>query len=272
MTDRKWSDAIPLFQRVLRDEPEVTEVWNELADVSLLANRYDVALDAYRHIMALEPAEPDGYLGAAEVLLKERKLDDARARATEAADLSADKDPASRAAAHTLLARIALARRDLDAAREEAALAVEADPGLPMPAFVEGRILYDQGKYEDAWLEFQKAVAAGGKPGATPIAELHFYAGDTLARLDRQADAEAEFVSELRLFPQNVRARAALATLYHASGQASAADAAITDMLHAAPTQESYALAARLMKSFGKPRQADAIRAEARRAFAAPRR
>jgi choline-sulfatase len=270
--NRKWPDAIALLQRVLRDEPEVAQVWSELADVAMLATRYDVALDAYRHIIALEPSAPDGYLGAADVLLKERRLDEARGRAAEAADLSADRDAKSRAAAHALLARIGLARRDPDAARDEAALAFEADPGLPMPAFVEGRILYDQGKYEDAWLEFEKAVAASRKAGATPIAELHFYAGDALARLDRQSEAEVEFTSELRLFPQNVRARAGLATLYHARGEADAADAAITDMLHAAPTQESYALAARLLKSFGKTRQAEAVRAEARRALAAPHR
>ena len=266
---RKWGNAIALLQRVLREEPEVTEFWNELAEVSWLSNRYDVALDAYHHIIELEPSEPEGYLGAAGVLLKERKLEDARARAREAADVSADTDTRSRAAAHALLARIALARRDPVAARQEAALVFEADPGWPMPPFVEGRILYDQGRYEDAWLEFEQALAASRKPGATTIAELHFYAGDTLMRLNRHAGAEAEFADELRLFPQSVRARAGLATLYHASGQAAAAETAITDMLHAVPTPESYTTAARLLKSFGKTRQANAVRAEARRAFAA---
>ena len=265
---RKWGDAIALLQRVLREEPEVAEFWNELADVSWLSNRYDVALDAYCHSIELEPSRPEGYLGAAGVLLKERKFEDARARATEAADVSADKDTRSRAAAHALLARIALARRDPGAAREEAALAFEADPGLPMPPFIEGRILHDQGKFEGAWLEFEVALAAGRKPGATPIADLHFYAGDTLMRLNRHSDAEAEFAGELRLFPQSVRARAGLATMYHASGHAAAADTAITDMLHAVPTPESYTTAARLLKSFGKTRRGDAVRADARRAFA----
>jgi len=141
-----------------------------------------------------------------------------------------------------------------------------------MPAFIEGRILYDQGKYEEAWLQFEQAVAAGRKAGAPPIAELHYYAAETLARLDRRSEAEAEFVSELRLFPQNLRARAGLANLYHTSGQAAARDTAVTDMLRAAPTQESYALAARLLNSFGKTRQAQTVRAEARRRFIPPQR
>jgi hypothetical protein len=38
-------------------------------------------------------------------------------------------------------------------------------------------------------------------------------------------------------------------------------------MLRVVPTPESYALAARLWTSFGNPREAQAVRAEARRAF-----
>ena len=63
VADRRWPEAIALLQRVLRDEPEVTQVWNELADVSWLANRYDVALDAYRHVIELEPSAPAAILG-----------------------------------------------------------------------------------------------------------------------------------------------------------------------------------------------------------------
>jgi arylsulfatase A-like enzyme/predicted Zn-dependent protease len=265
--DRKWHDAITLFQRVARDEPEAVEVWSELAGIAVLSNRYDVARDAYQHIITLEPFEPDGYLGAAEVLLKERRLDDAYSRATEAAEVSADKDPRSRAAAHALLARIALVRRDAEDARGQAALAEQADSKLAITAFVEGRILYEQGKYAEAlpWLE--KAAAESGKSGATPIPDSHFYVGDTLTRLDRVSEAEAHFAAEVRQFPSNVRARAGLATLYHTIGEPEAAETVISDMLQSAPTPESYSVAARLWISFGNSRQAQAVRAEARRVF-----
>jgi tetratricopeptide (TPR) repeat protein len=262
---RKYAEAVGLLQRVLRDVPQATEVWNNLADVALMLNRNDLALDAYRHIIELEPTAPDGYLGAADVLLKERRLEDARARAAEAVEVLADGDSRSRADAHELLARIALARRNADEAREEAALAEQANPGLPMSAFVEARLLYDQGRFEDAMPVFEKAVAAAAKPGASSIFELHYYAGDTLLRLNRPAEAEAEFRSALVKFPQNVRARAALATLYHTTGQPEAASDAIAEMLRIVPTPESYAAAVRLWTSFGKPREAQAVRAEAKR-------
>jgi arylsulfatase A-like enzyme/cytochrome c-type biogenesis protein CcmH/NrfG len=266
--EQKWVDAAALLQRILRDEPEVAEIWNQLADVARLLGRHDVALAAYERLIELEPDGAHGLLGAAEVLLKERRLDEARLRALEAAEISTDKDDGLRAAAHALLAQIELARRDPDGAREQAALAQEADPALAMPAFIEARILYDQGKYEDALRWFERAIAAGRKAEATPIADLYFYAGDTLTRLKRHDEAEELFAGELRQFPRNVRARAGLATVYHTTGQPDLAATAIHEMLRTAPTPESYTLAARLWTLFGNTREAQSIRAEARRAFA----
>jgi tetratricopeptide (TPR) repeat protein len=136
-----------------------------------------------------------------------------------------------------------------------------------MPAFVEGRILYDEGKYDEALLKLQEALTTT-KSDADPIPDLHFYIADTLARLNHGEQAEAEFAEELRRYPQNVRARAGLASAYHAGGDADAADTAISDMLRAVPTPESYSTAARLFTAFGRTGEADATRAEARRRFA----
>jgi tetratricopeptide (TPR) repeat protein len=257
------------LQHVLRDEPQIAQIWTELANAARLLARHDLALDAYRHVIQLEPDDPMGFVGAAEVLLKERRLEEARARALQAAAVAADSEASALAAAHQLLARIELARRDAEGAREQADLAHQADPALPLPAFVEGRILYDQGKYEEALAWFDRAVTAGRKPEATPIPDLYFYAGDALARLNRHAEAEALFAEELREFPRNVRARAGLATLYHATGQSELAASTITEMLRAAPTPESYTMAARLWTSFGNVREAQSVRAEARRTFSA---
>ena len=56
--------------------------------------------------------------------------------------------------------------------------------------------------------------------------------------------------------------------LYQASGKPDAAAKVLADMLRVTPTPDSYALAARLYTMFGNRQQADAVRAEARRAFA----
>lgn len=268
--ERKWPDAIALLQQILRDDPEMADVWNQLATFAIRSDRFDLAIDAYKHFIELKPSEPAGYIGAAAALLRVKKLDEAREHARLAADVAPERDGRSRASAHELLAKIALARHDTDDARAEAELARKADPSLPMPTYIEARLLYDQGQYAEALPLFQQALADLKKSGTLQMTELHFYTADTLARLERYPEAEREFLEELRYYPQNTRARAGLAMLYQATGRADLAGQVISDMLRVTPTQESYALAARLWSMFGNPQQANAVRAEARRAFAEP--
>jgi Tfp pilus assembly protein PilF len=241
-------------------------VWEQLASVARTLARNDLALEAYRHLSELKPSDPSALLGVAEILLRERKFDEAKTEAAAAADLAVADVP-SRANAHELLARIAIARHDLDTAREEAAAAQQIEPTRPIASFVEGRILYEQGKYGDALPLLEQAMADARKNGVRPIADLHYYAGDAMMRVDRQDDADAALSEEIRLFPQNVRARASLATLRHSSGDAEAVESIIDEMLRLAPTPESYALATRLWTSFGRSRQAEATRLEGRKLF-----
>jgi tetratricopeptide (TPR) repeat protein len=266
---RKWPQAIALLQQILHEDPEMADVWSQLAVFATRFDRYDLSVDAYKHYIALKPQEPTAYIGAAAGLLKLRKFDEARDHASLAVDVAADTDHRSKATAHEMLARIALTRHEPDTAREEARLAHEEDAALPLPSYVDARILYDQGKYEDALPGFLEAIAAVKKPGAPQIADLHYYAGDTLARLERYPEAETQFIEELKAYPQNIRARGGLAMLYQASGKSDEAATMIGDMMRITPTPDSYALAARLYAMFGDRKQAEAVKADARRTFAA---
>jgi choline-sulfatase len=270
--DRKWREAIALLQQILRDDPGMADVWSQLAAFAVRLERYDLATDAYKHFIELKPSDPGGYLGVAATLFKQQKLRDAREHAELAAQVAPSRDSRSRVIAYELLAKIALARHDIDDARAQAQLAYEADPKLPLPALIEGRVLYDQGKYAEALRPFEQALAAQKKAAGAPLADLHYLAGDTYGRLERYDDAEKQFAAELRDFPQNIRARAGLAMVYQATGRADTSARVIDDMVRITPTPESYALAARLWTMFGNRQQADAIRAEARRAFAEPQR
>jgi tetratricopeptide (TPR) repeat protein len=267
-SQRRWPHAIALLQQILRDDPEMADVWNQLAVFATRIDRFELAVDAYQHYIELKPQEPTAYIGAAAGLLKLRKLDEAREHAQLAADVAAPKDHRSRASAHEMLAKIALAKHDADTAREEARLAHEEDATLPLPLYIDARLLYDQGKYADALPLFQQAIADLKKPGALQMTELHFYTGDTLGRLDRYPEAETEFIEELKFFPHNTRARGGLAMLYQASGKTDEAARILSDMLRVTPTPDAYALAVRLHTMFGNRQQADEIRADARRAFA----
>jgi tetratricopeptide (TPR) repeat protein len=263
--DRRWTESLALMDQAVRAEPETAALWNDLASYASIVGRHDVALDAYRHVIDLEPADPRGYLNAAAALLKQQKLREAAEQAVIAVDLSSDGSTA--AGGHELLARIAAARREGDAARREAALAQHADPKRPVAAFIDGRLLYDQGRYAEAIAPFETALAAVRESRAT-IADLHYLAGDTYARVDRPDDAESQFEAEIEAVPWSVRARAALAALYRESDRGDEADRELEAMTRAVPTPEAYQLAAKLLTQSGNRRQADVVRAEARRVFA----
>ena len=75
------------------------------------------------------------------------------------------------------------------------------DPKLPLPAYIEARLLYDQGKYADALALFEQAIAELKRSGDRTIADLHFYTADALVHLERYAEAEREFLAELEALP-----------------------------------------------------------------------
>ena len=260
---RQWTKAIAALQALLRDHPDFADGWREMGGFALEAGRNELAVDAYKHVIALESEDVAAQLGAAEALVRLRRYDDAHEHADAAAAMAAPADTLARSSAHEWLARIALARHDAAAAREEADLAREADASLPLPQFVEGRLLYDRARYAEALPFFEQAAAGERASHSRPIAGLHFYLGDTLARLDRAAEAEGELDAELKTFPSNTRARAALADLLHAAGRDSEAADAIEDLVRISPTADAYNLAARLWTSLGDKRKAAESRSAA---------
>jgi tetratricopeptide (TPR) repeat protein len=168
------------------------------------------------------------------------------------------------AAAHELLARIALERGDAATARKEAQLALAADPTLPMPQFVEGLIQYRQGQYATAIPHFSDARKAAAAR-TIQVPEIHFYLADSLARVERHREAEPLFLAELQMFPANIRAHAGLAMLYRATGRTAESEKAIDALLKQVPTPEAYEMAAQLWTMFGEPGRAAGARAAARR-------
>ena len=135
-----------------------------------------------------------------------------------------------------------------------------------MPQFVTGWIAYNEGKYEDALAAFKEA-AATVQPSGMTLADLHLNLGNTYARLDRYAEAEAEFQEELRAYPHNIGTYASLAMLYRASNRQQAVEQVIGDLVEASPTPEGYSMAARLWVIVGERGRAEALRSDARRRF-----
>jgi arylsulfatase A-like enzyme/Flp pilus assembly protein TadD len=271
VSSRQWPKAIEVFQKLTRDEPDSTDVWNQLARVAVLAERHEIALAAYRRVFDLDSSDPRPLLDAAGVSLDLRKLDDAEELVRSAVD-TGSLDARSRVETHAILTRIALGRHDVEAAREHAAAARKADPSSVLPLYVDARLLYEDGNFADALTRLQKAGAALRKDsGASPLAGLHYLTAEALIWADRPAEAETQLLEELRDFPHNLDARAALATLYQSGGERDQAAEVVADLVRITPTPEGFALAARLWGAFGDQKQATAARTDARRLSASRR-
>ena len=259
-----FDGAIGLLREILAGNPEMADVWLQLGNLQARTGRLLQAVESYRRVVALNPADSGALLAVASTQLRLQQADEAWEHGLLAAEVARTVD--RRVRARELLARIALVRRDRDGARRQAELGRDADPTLPLPDFVEAKILHEDGRYAEALPVFETVLAAvGSRTLAVP--ELHFYVGDTLARLDRPTGAERHFREELRLAPQDTRARSALAMLYQSQGRSEAAARTIGELLDAAPTPDGYRLAAQLWEMFGGRRRAAEIRAEAARRF-----
>ena len=254
---RQFAEAAAAMREILRTDPQMTDVWVQLANMYERLGRTADAVAAYQEGIKSNPQNASSLTGAAAGLFQLGKLEEARAHA----ELAVAVAPA---AAHELLARIAVERGEADAARREAKLAQTADPSLPAQEMIEGRLLHKQGQYAAALPHFMRARDALASR-TVKMPDVNYYIADTLARLERYREAESFFAAELAVFPNNVRARAGQAMLYRATGRTAEAEQAIATMLRTSPTPEAYDLAAQLWTMFGEPQKAAAVRAEAAR-------
>ena len=259
---REWPEAIALLERMLRNDPASAELWRRLGGVAGRAGRPDLAVDAFKHAIALDPEDASGLLGLASALLTAHRPGEARTQAERAA-ARAGEDASLRRSARELIVRSALAAHDAAGAIAEAELAEQLDPERPLAAYVEGRLLLEDRRYQDALLRLDQAI----DDLHPPILDLHASTAQALVRLDRYGEAEYHFLEELSSFPSNTRARADLASLYYAMERRDEAAQVLDDLVRITPTPDGYLLAARTWMSVGEPQRAALVRAEGQRRF-----
>ena len=255
--ERRYEEATAAYLALLAEEPEMLDAWVQFAELYVRRGMMKEALAAYQERLKRDPKSATALTGAASSLLRLGRLDEARKHA----ELAVDAAPV---VAHELLSQIAIRQNDMATARREAKAAQAADPTLPLPAYVEGLIRYNAGQYADAIPYFQQA-RQGLETRTIQIAEVNYYIGDSLARLERYSEAQPYFEAEIRVFPNNLRARAGLAMLYRAMGRDADSEQAISQLIRQAPTREGYDLAAQLWTMFGESARAAAARAESHR-------
>lgn len=102
----------------------------------------------------------------------------------------------------------------------------------------------------------------GGANRISP-AELHLLRGDVLARMNRHAEAAAEFREEVRFYPATMDAWNALIFLIAAENRHDDVRRAIDEMLAKVPGVETWLAAVRIWTIIGDRTSAELCRQEA---------
>ncbi|MBM3771336.1 MAG: hypothetical protein FJW27_08620 [Acidimicrobiia bacterium] len=214
-------------------------------------------MEAYRRVLAVAPSSAETRLQLASTLARARRLDEARQQAELATETEL---PDLRVRAHELLARIAVAKHEPGSARVHAQRVLEVDAASAVPAAIEGRLLFERGRFDEAIEWFATAAARAD----SPVLELHLWRAEALLELERQAEAEDALLTELRLFPESTRPYTTLETLYHAQARDDEIAPLLSDMTGRLRTPDAFDSAARLWASLGDRARPAAARAESR--------
>ena len=263
---KKYTSGIRALQAIARAHPSLVSIHFQLGMLLSRTGRIEEAILEFGKVRELRPEGSSAARALADALLKAGKTDAATEQAAVAVMLAEAEGAAEMFAAHEMAARVALSAGDTDAARQHADAAHEADSSMPVPQFVEGRLLYDQGEYAEAAASFEQAVAAL-TANRRSLADVHLYLGASLARLDRYDEAESQFREELRDYPRSIPAYTSLAMLYRASNRDAAVEDTLNELVASTPTPEGYGVAARLWTILGDPSRAEALRSDARTRF-----
>lgn len=257
------AEAVAALQQLLERNPRVLDAWELLAQALARLGRPDEALAAIRKTVELSPPDrTSALLTVASFCLQIGRPDEAIAQARVARELG-DRN------ADEVIARAELARGNADAAEAAARRALEGSASSrPGALFALARVAALRGDVNGALARTEEVRAAvGGRAEVASLQGFHALRGDLLARLGRTAEAERELLTEIRLFPQAVEARVALAATYAAAGRKPDALRAIDEMVRLLQRPDVYATGVRALRAFEEPAAAARLAAAARARF-----
>jgi tetratricopeptide (TPR) repeat protein len=166
--------------------------------------------------------------------------------------------------AHQLLAKVALARSDLEQAERHARLTMADAAVEPEGAMVLAQVHVRRSELSQALAVLEKARARASEGRRAPPAGLGPLRADILARLGRFAEAQAVLEEEILSFPGRSQTYASLAVVMALQGRSRAEVHHILDaMVKANPGSETILLAAKTLDFVGDKEAARAWRRRA---------
>ncbi len=254
-------EAVELFQRLLKENPRMTDVWELYSQALLDLGLPEPALLARKKMVELAPkTATHPLLSVANLCLQIGKVDEALAHA----NLAKERGDS---AAEEVLARAYLTKGDLASAEAAALRGRETGKTRRRSTLVLARIQMTRGDLPKATALVRDVESTLAERNESPPVGFHQLKGEILARSGQPAKAQTEFENEIRRSPRAVDARINLAILHASERRPLEMRRTIEELLKAVPTVEAYTKGARALEVLGDPRGAEEVKRRGRGLF-----
>jgi predicted Zn-dependent protease len=241
--------ALDLTNRLLRENPQITDLWDLKCKILNKLGRTAEVLETAREGLRHVPTSVALLYDVANAAFAVGRLDEAQ----QHAEIAAKMEPGE---GHEILARIALQRNDATRAETEAKLAAESS-GDPVNALmILASLASNRGDFQQALAYYDQASQRVAKRNPPMQQNLHLGRGDVLARLGRKDEAEREIRAEIHDFPKNAHAYSAMIFLLFAEHRLDEATKVVYDLVAADPEPHSYVVIAETLEAIGDDRGA----------------
>ena len=247
--NEKQDQALELTNKLLADNPRILDLWDLKSKILEKLGRDDDAITAAKEGLKQSPNAVSLMIAVANLSILTGHLDQAQ----QHAELAVKYDAAQ---AHDILAKVWLARKNFDRAKQEAQLALDNDHQAIYALLTLALIEKQRGDLPAALRYLDDASQRVASKKNPRIPNLHFYRGDVLARLGRNDEAEREFRQEIAFYPTEPDAYSSLVLLLSSEGRVEEATKLIFQLVQIAPLPPSYIAISETLKAIGDDRGA----------------
>ena len=239
-------EAVAGLRAVVADSPGLLDAWQALGTTYAKQGREKDAIAAFDAMLRQDPTNAEAHMALARI----HGLAGRRDRAEKHARLASEKEPGR---GFETLAQICLDQKRPADAAAYARQSLQAEPDRAMSRFVLATAERQAGRYEIAAAEYRRAIDSASRQKGLLVRGLHAGLADCLARLGREAEAEAEFRQEIALIPYSREARIGLGLLFRSQGRDAEARDALAGIVTANPRAgaDEYVVVARTFATLG---------------------
>lgn len=242
----RTDEAIRVFERVLSENPRMSDGWETLAQTLFQAGRMSEARRAFDSVIGFDPGRSSAHISIAKLERLAGRPDAAR----QHAEIATKQDPGG---AYEFLAELELGLGRFAEAEAAAQKSVAADPSRPMSHYALGLAAVRRGDLVSAEARFRNAIERSASDSGQTFANLHSSLADCLARMGREPEAEAEFRKEIEIVPSSRSGRVGLSLLLRSQGRDDEARAAIGGLVQGNPkaTADDFEVVIRTLQGLG---------------------